>query len=104
MGLEYVFASELKLWTCPYCGSSTFNVTVGRKVVAEEKWSWEDGKRRVLERTDESVEMEAIYGVKCANCGKDLWDYAEESVPVFHKIYQPSSLPVVGGGVADVGQ
>jgi hypothetical protein len=55
MGLEYVFASELKLRTCPYCGSNTFNVTVGRKVEAEEKWSWEDDKRRILERTDDGV-------------------------------------------------
>jgi hypothetical protein len=103
MGLEYVFASELKLRACPYCGSNTFNVTVGRKVEAVEKWSWEDGKRRVLEKTNESVEWEAIYGLKCANCGEDLWDYAEESVPVFHKIYQSSPCHRGGRG-GHVGQ
>ena len=104
MGLEYVFASELRLERCPHCGSNTFNVSVGRKVEAEEKWVWEDGKRRVLERTSENLEWEAIYGVRCANCGEDLWDYVEESVPVFHMLYQPSSLPVARDEVSGAGQ
>jgi DNA-directed RNA polymerase subunit RPC12/RpoP len=82
MGREYIHEKELRLERCPYCGSNTFRITVGRKVEAVEKWVWNGGGYEVIDGGNEEVDWEVIYGVSCADCGENLWEIIEEEVGV----------------------